>query len=151
VEIAKQLRQQQSFEFSLNNNELEQHIIAVNGEIEESITRLKAYQNSLGFEEETAKLRHTLEKLHAKKQSLLSKRKELLLEDTSNRLRYEQSIAELLAKKEDLEASAFTKADFNTEVVNIEFQQDKCILYLRRLKEEEKEGDGNGRDEVDRN
>lgn len=133
LETERKLRQQQSFEFSVHHIEQEQNIGAVDEEISDLKTKLKTYQKSLGFEKEIGKLQHSIEELEAKKSSLLNKKKELGSKDSSDRLHYEQKIAELLSKKEALEVSAITKAEFDMEIVSIEFQQSKCILYLRRL------------------
>ena len=114
----------------------------VNAEIGNLRTKLQAYEKFIGFEKESEQLHNSIEKLEAQKQSLLSRKKELTSKDSSNRLRYQQEIAELLSKKESLEVSVFTKAEFDAEIVNVEFRQNKCILYLRRLKT--KKGTENG-------
>ena len=133
LETVRKLRLQQSSAFALREQEMAQEIVDARTERAHLETRQKAYQQSLGFEQELARLQQEVKKLAAQEQTLLNRRAELSSKDTADRLRYQQQVTELLTKKEALEAAAFTRAEFAAEVVNLEFQQDKCILYLRRV------------------
>ena len=136
IETQRKLRDQKSLEFSINYQEMEQKIELVNTGIDGIKVNIEAYQKSIGFEKEISKLKNTLEKLKVRKLNLLNRKEELISKDNSDRLRYQQKIAEFLAKKETLEVSALSKAEFDMEIVNIEFKKNKCILYLRRLKKD---------------
>jgi len=140
IETLRKLRDQQSFDFTVQFQKLDREIESTKAGINSIEIQLKAYQRSLGFEKEIGKLQSSLENLREKKQTLLGRRKELSSKDTVHRLVYQQKIAELLVKKGTLKTSAYTRAEFDTYIVNIEFHQGKCTLYLRRLTGDSKKG-----------
>ena len=141
LETARKLRFEQSAGFARDDQELAREIEVVETEIAGLGNQIEAYTRSLGFEREIGDLRQKVEALKTRRQSLLNKRREVISKDREDRLRYEQKVAELLAKKDALEASAYTRAEFEAEIVNAEFEQNTCILYLRRLTAEENGGD----------
>ena len=137
LETARKLRYEQSATFARRDQELAQEIAAVQTEAAGLETRQDAYARSLGFEQEVAELRVVIEAKRAKQESLKGERQQLRSQDMADRLRYEQQVAELLAKKDGLEATVFTRTEFAAEVVNIEFAQNICTLYLRRWQTED--------------
>lgn len=145
LETSRKLRYEQSATFARRDQELAQEITAVQAEVAGLEARQNAYSRSLGFEQEVAELRVAIGAKRVKQESLKSERQQLRSQDMADRLRYEQEVAELLAKKDGLEATAFTRTDFSAEVVNIEFAQNTCTLYLRRwLAEDSLKGPDHG-------
>jgi inner membrane protein len=137
LETSRKLRYEQSATLVRADQELAQEIAAVQTEVAGLKTRQDAYVRSLGFEQEVAELRTAIETKQAKQQSLESERQKLHSQDREDRLRYEQEVAELLAKKDALESAAFLRTEFAAEVVNVEFAPNTCTLYLRRIGQED--------------
>jgi len=137
LETERKLRFEQSADFARRDQELAHEIGTVKTEISGLQSRVEAYSRSIGFEREIGDLRQRMEGLKVKQKALGNERQKLSSQDTADRLRYEQKMAELLAKKDELESSAFTRAGFDAEVVNAEFVQNACTLYLRRLTAED--------------
>lgn len=135
LETEKKVRNEASYQYGIDVQRIENRLTSVKTEIDQLSNTLRAYQSAVGFEKECEELKTKITTLKAQQKEYVSEQKGLASSDSQDRLRYQQRITELLAHKASLEATAFTRCSFECEVVNIEFQPHKAILYLRRIKQ----------------
>lgn len=132
LETLAQLRQQKSFSYSVQLQEWNRNIVALENEIQRLHTQDSTYEQTVGFEKEQGELERSITKHQFETATLQTKMKRLRAQDRQDRLTYQQTYVEKLSQKEHLQSTVYTKALFDGQVVNVSFTHQNVTLYLRK-------------------